>query len=125
MFPNQLEIFYKGVSGYLYCIEKSSNILPIDGSESVYYSESDIIVDNVFFISDIFQELMKYEAMGSFKLFKFNEQSKEYQDKLIDKSSEIIIRSDFFKNDEIKLKFYKKYFTEAWKRAELKYYQKK
>lgn len=29
LFPMQLEIFYKGVSGYLYCVKKLPKILPV------------------------------------------------------------------------------------------------
>ena len=117
MFPNQLETFYKDVSGYLYCIEKSTDILSVDGREAMYYSEKDISVDYAVYISDIYQELMKFEALGEFKLFRFNEQSKEKQNELIDKSAGIIVKSDFFKDDQEKLKFYKKYFSAAWERA--------
>ena len=117
MFPNQLETFYKDVSGYLYCIEKSTDILSVDGREAMYYSEKDISVDHIEYIPDIYQELMKYEVLGEFKLFRFNEQSKEKQNELIDKSAGIIVKSDFFKDDQEKLKFYKKYFLAAWERA--------
>lgn len=117
MFPNQLETFYKGVSGYLYCIEKSADISAFDGKEAMYYSEKDISVTRAVYIPDIYQELMKYEALGKFKLFRFNEQSEEKQNELIDKSAGIIVKSDFFKNDQEKLKFYKKYFSAAWERA--------
>lgn len=124
LFTNQLEIFYKGVSGYLYCIEKGLNIFAVEDKESMYYSETDIIADHADYISDIYYELMKYEAAGKFKLLRFNEQPKERQDMLINKSADIITESDFFKNDEAKLNFYKKYFTEAWERANLKRDQK-
>ena len=117
MFPNQLETFYKDVSGYLYCIEKSTDILSVDGREAMYYSEKDISVDHIEYIPDIYQELMKYEVLRKFKLFRFNEQSKEKQNELIDKSAGIIVKSDFFKDDQEKLKFYKKYFSAAWERA--------
>lgn len=119
-----MEIFYKGVSGYLYCIEKGLNISAVEDKESLYYSETDIIADYADYISDIYCELMKYEAAGKFKLLRFNKQPKERQDMLINKSADIITKSDFFKNDEAKLSFYKKYFTEAWERANLKCDQK-
>ena len=117
MFPNQLEIFYKSVSGYLYCIEKSTDISAVDGREAMYYSEKDISVNRAVYIPDIYQELMKFEALGKFKLFRFNEQSEEKQNELIDKSAGIIVKSDFFKNDQEKLQFYKKNFSAAWERA--------
>lgn len=119
MFPNQLETFYKGVSGYLYCIEKNADISSVDGREAMYYSETDILVSHAVHISDIYQELMKLEASRKFKLFRFNEQSEEKQNELTDKSAGIIVKSDFFKNDQEKLKFYKKYFLAAWERAAL------
>ncbi|MDE6710478.1 MAG: hypothetical protein K2J76_08305 [Oscillospiraceae bacterium] len=117
MFPNQLETFYKGISGYLYCIEKSTDISAVDNREAMYYSEEDILIDRAVHISDIYQELLKYEKLGEFKLLRFNEQSEEKKNELIDKSAGIILKSDFFKNDQEKLKFYKKYFSAAWERA--------
>lgn len=117
MFPNQLETFYKGVSGYLYRIEKSTDISAVDGREAMYYSEKDISANRAVHIPDIYQELMKFEALGEFKLFRFNKQSEEKQNELTDKSAGIILKSDFFKNDKEKLKFYKKYFSAAWERA--------
>ncbi len=71
----------------------------------MYYSENYTVVSHA-----IYQELIRFEALGGFKLFRFNEQSEESQNELIDKSAEIIVKSDFFKNDQEKLKFYKKYF---------------
>lgn len=118
VFPNQLEAFYKGVSGYLYCIEKGSDISAVDGREAMYYSENAVSISARIYISDVYRELMKYEAAGEFKLFGFNEQSEEKQNELTDKYADIIIKSDFFKGDEAKLKFYKKYFLAAWEHAE-------
>lgn len=119
LFPMQLKIFYKGVSGYLYCVKKSPKILPVSKNESMYYSEENISIDRTIYIPDIYSELMKYETLGKFKLLRFNEQSLGKQNELIDKSAGIILKSDFFKNDELKLKFYKKYFPTAWERAVL------
>lgn len=121
LFPMQLETFYKGVSGYLYCIKKLSNILPVNMNESMYYSEENISIDRTVYIPDIYSELIKYEALGEFRLLRFNEQPLEKQNELIDKSTDIIMKYDFFKNDELKQKFYKKFFWTAWKRAALLY----
>lgn len=120
VFPNQLETFYKGASGYLYFIEKNADFFAVDGREAMYYSEKNIIVENEVYIEDIYRELIKYETSGQFKLLRFNEQTKEKQNELINKSAGIIAKSDFFKNDEEKAKFYKKYFSAAWERAEQK-----
>lgn len=119
LFPMQLEIFYKGVSGYLYCVKKIPNILPVNKNDSMYYSEENISIDCAVYIPDIYSKLMEYEALGKFKLLRFNEQPLEKQNELIGKSVDIILKSNFFKNDEPKLNFYKKYFPTAWERAVL------
>lgn len=123
-FPNQLETFYKGTSGYLYCIEKNADFFAVDSREEMYYSEKNIIVKNAVYIDDIYQELIKYETSGQFKPLRFNEQTKEKQNELINKSAGIIAKSNLFKNDEEKAKFYKKYFSAAWERAEQTYFIK-
>ncbi|MDE7233511.1 MAG: hypothetical protein K2N29_00440 [Ruminiclostridium sp.] len=123
VFPNQLELFYKGVSGYLYCIEKKG-ISSVNERKDMYYSETDIFIDRSFYVPDIYEELMKYEAAGKFKLLRFHEQSEKRQNELIDKYAHLIIKSDFFHNDEAKLKFYRKYLTAAWERADFIYNKK-
>ena len=120
VFPNQLEIFYKGVSGYLYCIEKTG-ILPVGERENMYYSVADVFIDRSFYVPDIYEVLMKCEAAGKLKLLRFYEQSEKRQNELIDKYAHFIIKSDFFRNDEEKLKFYRKYLTAAWERADCIY----
>ena len=79
--------------------------------------EAHITVTRAVYIPDIYQDLMEFEALGEFKLFRFNERPEEKQNELIDKSAGIIVKSDFFKDDQEKLKFYKKYFLAAWERA--------
>lgn len=61
----------------------------------MYYCENDTVVSYAIYVSDIYQEFIRFETLGEFKLFRFNEQSEEMQNELVDKSAEIIVKSDF------------------------------
>lgn len=117
-FPDQLNVFYKGVLGYLYRIPESSLILKAENNEGIYYSRTDITPDISEYISDVYDELMKYEAEGSFKVRRYNDQTEKRKNELTDMISGVIIRSDFFKNDTVKADFYRKFFSIAWENAQ-------
>jgi len=73
----------------------------------------------VDYILDVYEELLKYEAAGKFKVFRYNEQSEKRQDELIDLIATGIVKSDFFKDNEAKVQFMKKHFLKAWKKAKV------
>ena len=62
---------------------------------------------------------MKYEATGSFVVLRYNEQSAERQNELVDFMAQAIIRGNFYTGNEQKQAFIKKHFYEAWEKAEL------
>lgn len=97
---------------YFYHGSISSNITELKAL-SLLHDENKKTV----YIPDIYSELIKYEASGEFRLLRFNKQPLEKQNELIDKSTDIIMKYDFIKNDELKQKFYKKYFLISWKRT--------
>ena len=116
-FPDQLKTFYKGVSGYLYYISKNSAIQSVEDRECMYYSLEDTIVTKADYILDVYEELLKYEASGKFKVLRYNEQSEKRQDELIDLIATAIIKSHFYKENEAKAQFMKKHFVKAWEKA--------
>lgn len=116
-FPDQLKTFYKGVSGYLYCISKNSNTKSVENRECMYYSLKNTVVVKVDYIIDVYEELLKYEASGKLKVLRYNEQSEKRQDELIDFVAIGIVKSDFFKDNETKAQFMKKHFAKAWEKA--------
>lgn len=116
-FPDQLKTFYKGVSGYLYCISKNSDIQSVEHRECMYYSLENTIVAKVDYIFDVYEELLKYEELGKIKVFRYNEQSEKRKDELIELIATGIVKSDFFKNNEAEAKFMKKHFIKAWEKA--------
>ena len=112
-FPNQLETFYKGVSGYLYCVDKE-DIYEVNNREYMYYSLHDKVVVEKIFVLDVYEELLKYEAMGAFKVYRYSEQTAEKKQQLLLMNAYYFIKTNFFDNDLEQVEFYKKYYHDAW-----------
>ena len=117
-FPEQLKTFYQGVAGSLYCISENANIKPVDGRENLYYCPVDISVTKEEQISDIYDELLKFEAEGTLTVLRYNEQSPERQKELINLIAGFIIQANYFKDNKEQQNFMKKYFKESWKISE-------
>ena len=117
-FANQLQTFYQGVKGYLYTVEAGETVQPMMGRESLYYAKAPVPVSGADVIPDIYEELLKHEAQGTFKVLRYLEQSEQRKTELIDLIAEAIRRSDFFKDDEEEITFMKKHFSKSWEKAE-------
>ena len=118
VFPNQLKELYQGVSGYLYCIEKKDDFQPVVGREGMYCSHKEANIAKVIKIADVYEELLKYEAMGKFIVLRYNEQKEERQRELVEKYANFIKMKNFFQDNENKRGFYQRYLTESWALAE-------
>ena len=118
-FPNQLETFYQGVSGYLYCISDSENIHAVKNRKNMFYCAGDIAVTESTYIPDVYEELMKYEAEGKLVVLRYDEQSAERQNELIDFMAQAIIHEGFYTENREKQEFMKTHFSKAWEKAEL------
>lgn len=116
-FPNQLEAFYRGVSGYLYYILHDPNISAFEGRESMFYCAEEVNTDKAVFVPDIYEELLQYEKKGEFTVRRFNEQTAQRQQELTELIAEAIMREGFFESDKEKEKFYKMYFEKSWQLA--------
>lgn len=116
-FPDQLKIFYQGVSGYLYCIADRTDILPVENRENMYYSTEDAIISETKQIDDVYEELLKYEAEGKLVVLRYNEQPVERQNELVNFIAQGIIRSGFFVESKQKQEFMKRHFPKAWEKA--------
>lgn len=118
-FPDQLKTFYKGVSGYLYRIADREDITAVEDRENMYYSTESVVTAETMQIDDVYEELLKYEAEGKFVVLRYNEQSVERQNELIDFIAQGIIRSGFFEGNKQKQEFMKKHFPKSWEKAVL------
>lgn len=117
-FPNQLKTFYSGVSGYLYIVSPHANILAMEGREQLFYSTETVAVEKEVLISDVYNELIKYEIAGRLTVKRYNEQSEKRKNELIDMIGQVIVKNDYIKNpDTPEAEFYRRYFTDAWRKA--------
>ena len=119
-FPNQLEVLYKGAKGYVYCVEKTEDMGTVDDHENMYYSLTDVSVCDCIYIKDVYEEMMKYEKEGKFKVLRFLEAEKAKQEEWTKRIAEVILQRGFLHEDTDKARFYKKYFKDSWKVAELR-----
>ena len=118
-FLDQLKTFYEGVSGYLYRIDDNYDIRQMENRDNMFFSINDVIVSEVVQITDVYEELLKYEAEGKLVVLRYSEQTVERQNELVELISQAIIRDNFYKENEMQQAFMKKYFSRAWKKAEL------
>lgn len=117
-FEGQLKAFYKGVSGYVYCVESNENFKPVENRESMWFSETDSAVFKTVIISDVYSEIMKYANEGKVKIINFDEVSKERITDLYNIITQRIIQSGLLNNtDSTDAKFYQTYFSKAWNDA--------
>ena len=76
-------------------------------------------VTEVIYIPDVYEELLKYEADGKLVVLRYNEQSAERQNELVDLIAKGIIREKFYVDNESKKEFMKKCFPKSWEKAEM------
>ena len=85
----------------------------------MFYCTGDSTVTEAIYIPDVYEELLKYEAEGKFVIRRYNEQSAERQNELIDFMAQGIIHEGFYTANKEKQEFMKKHFSKAWEKAEL------
>lgn len=116
-FPNQLETFYGGVSGYLYHIPKTPAVRPLDGREGLYYVGETVAPAKAELIPDVYQALLRCETLGQLEVRRYSEQTPERQRELVELIAAVIIREGFCQNDPARAAFLRKYFAAAWETA--------
>ena len=118
-FPDQLKTFYQGVSGYLYCIPDSADIKAVENRTNMFYCSMNAIVTEAIYIPDVYEELLKYEADEKLVVLRYNEQSAERQNELVDFIAKGIIHDKFYVENESQEVFMKKPFPKSWEKAEM------
>ena len=116
-FPRQLERFYRGASGWLYSAPKMPEMGAVENREGLFYNVGDTPV-RARHIPDVYEELLRYEAAGALVVLRFEVQTEQRQNELISLIAEAIMRADFFQEDKVQRAFMKRYFSQAWERAE-------
>ena len=92
----------------------------MENRDNLYYSTNDVLVTEVVQIVDVYEELLKYEAEGKFVVLRYNEQTVERQNELVDLIAEAIIRENFYVEDKKQQEFMKNTFLRLGKRLNFK-----
>lgn len=116
-FPGQLKAFYAGARGYIYSVLQSENMESVQQREDMFYSGTPVSVYRAKEIPDVYQELMRYEREGLFRVYRFEEAPPEKQAELVDRIASYIKMSCLHKQDNEQTRFMKRYFVHAWKKA--------
>ncbi|MBR2895278.1 MAG: hypothetical protein IKC03_06435 [Oscillospiraceae bacterium] len=117
-FPGQLRAFYEGIRGYVYSVLPSNNIQSMPQREDLFYSSAPVKVYRTQEIPDVYQALLEYEREGKFKLLRFEDATPEKQKELIDRIAAYIRESKLTGQDSEHSRFMKKYFVDAWRKAQ-------
>lgn len=114
-FRGQLEAFYKGVSGYVYCVERSEQFKPVNNREAMWFCETDAPVQKVYCISDVYSEILNYAKDGKVKIMNFDDVSKERIADLYSIITQRIIKNGLLNNEDLEdARFYQTFFKKAW-----------
>lgn len=117
-FPDQLSAFYKGVSGYVYCIEADENFIEVENRKSMWFHAGEVQITKSLTIPDVYEEILKYAELGRAKIIDFEESSKERIDLLYTHIAKRIIDTGLLNTPECEdAIFYRTYFEIVWKKA--------
>ncbi len=73
MFSGALELFYKGLSGYIYHCVGDYEMSESHGVKTCAISRSPVLVQDFEQIDDVYKEISKYQEQGMFKYEKYEE----------------------------------------------------
>ena len=117
-FPDQLQSFYQGVSGYLYVSEQDDSIETLSNREGIYFSRETVPVSDAIFIPDVYKEILRQEQAGLVQVVRHNEMPKEHLQLLHDHITQLILTQKLPCKPETELaRFYAAHFPALWARA--------
>ncbi len=79
-YPNALEETYKGVSGYIYCVQDIKNITKQGDIPFAYIASDNVKVDNEETIKDAYEAILEEEKKGTIKIVRYEEFIKTKKD---------------------------------------------
>lgn len=117
-FPGMLKAFYKGVSGYLYCIPHTEEFARVEGWEEMWYSTKDAAIAEVRYIPDVYEELMKYEKEGKLEVISYEKVTPERIKDLYEYIARKLVNNGIVKQPDCEeAVFYRTYFESVWRMA--------
>ncbi len=116
-FPDQLRTFYRGVRGFVYEVERSSDLERVENRPGLFYSDHPVKPVKVRTVPDVYEALLAEEQAGRFLVLRFREVGAARQAELTNMLAEHIRKNNFFSSDAEQAAFLRRYFTDAWARA--------
>jgi hypothetical protein len=118
MFSGALELFYKGLSGYIYHCNGDFKINNKIGVTTAASSYEPVPVLDYEYIEDVYKKIMEYQEKGTFTYEKF-ENRPESAHELIKRIVYREIKRNNLLNDVLHPlhKFYKEKFSKYWEQA--------
>lgn len=116
-FPNQLEAFYQGASGYLYRVPRSPVILSVEGREGLYCTLDKAVPAGAEYVPDVYRALLDCEARGELEVRRYTRQTPARREELVELMAQSIAMEGFCRDDPARAAFLQKYFAAAWERA--------
>ncbi len=118
-FPDQMRLFYDGVKGYLYSIRREECMESVANHEMMYACKSEVLIESVEVIENVYDVLLKYEAEGKLKVIRFAEADKDRIADLYDYIAKRLVEQKIIDQPECEeAVFYKTYFGTVWEMAE-------
>lgn len=117
-FPDQLRTFYRGVRGFVYEVERSSDFEQVENRPGLFYSDHPVKPVRVRTVPDVYEALLAEEQAGRLLVLRFREVSAARQAELTSMLAEYIRKNDFFATDAEQAAFMRRCFTDAWTLAE-------
>lgn len=115
-FPGQLQAFYAGVRGWLYCVEPE-DVISVEDRENMVLCHQDTPVRKAVPINDVYGLLMEHEAAGRFRLLRFADRAPEEQEELTERIAAYIREKELLERDDEESRFFSRYFVQSWARA--------
>ncbi|MEX0361530.1 MAG: hypothetical protein AB3N10_11165 [Allomuricauda sp.] len=114
-FEDCLKEFYEGKSGYLYSVEESDEISPLEGIKYAFHTKKSVRVKSEEYIEDVYRKLLEYEKNGEIILIKFKDKPERMRERTHKQITQILEDEEIFSSTEEYPMFLKKKFPDAWK----------
>jgi len=115
-FPNQLEIIYKGRSGYLYICD-NSNPVTAGHTNGVWVARQPATIARVEYVEDVYAEIIQAERDGKIEVRRYESHTPERRAEIDEMIRSTIITNNYLTCDSAKARFFADNFRQAWKRA--------
>jgi len=118
IFQDQLSTMYQDRSGYLYTCETSGNIT-LAHTTGIWSAKEPVTVMAAEYIGDVYDLIMQEEAAGNVQIIRYESLSEKKKLENTEIIKNYILKNNLLSTDSAKSRFWAKYYSQAWKIAEM------